>query len=426
VGLHDGVDHAARLMLENGVGALPVVDGSVPVGVVSVGQVMGGADSVVFRLFGAEGRVDPYPCYHQLRELAPLHRSVLGATLATRYRDCADVLRDPRFGKYQTQGSPPASMLNANPPDHTRLRRLVSRAFTQRRVEGLRAHITRRVDELVSAMADRGEVDVMNALAFPLPVSVIGEMLGVPPADRPQFQGLVRDSTATLELVVTAADRERARAARTVIEAYFLELFAERRARPGADLLSALIAAEEAGDTLSEEELLATVVLLFAAGFETTTNLIANGLVALLAHPDQLARLRREPQLMRAAVEELLRYDTPNHVQGRQATQDLELGGTPVAAGEIVITLLGAANRDPARYPDPDRLDVARPDAQPLSFGGGIHHCLGAPLARLECEIALSALLRRFGAIELAGTPVRRPSLALRGFVSLPVRLVPA
>ena len=416
----DTVDHAARLMLQNDATRLLVLEGGVAVGIVSTADVGGTADAVVFRLFGPE-REDPYPCYHQLRALAPLHRSALGCTLATRYDDCTAVLRDPRFAKYQTPGSPSTSMLNANPPDHTRLRGLVSRAFTPRTVEGLRGHVERRIDELLGAMADAGTVEFMEAFAFRLPVSVIGEMLGIPPEDRAQFQGLVRDSTATLEFVVTPEDRARAAAARKVIEDYFVDLFAQRRVHPTDDLVSGLLAAEEAGDKLSEGELLSTVVLLFAAGFETTTHLLGNGLVALLRNPGELERLRREPGLVRGAVDELLRYDTPNQIQGRQAATDVQLRETTVPEGEIVITLLGAANRDPGRYPDPDRLDVTRTAIQPQSFGGGIHHCLGAALARMEGELAFGALLRRFPAIELAGEPVRRPSLALRGFVSLPV-----
>jgi cytochrome P450 len=310
------------------------------------------------------------------------------------------------------------SMLVLNPPDHTRLRRLVSGAFTARRVQALRPAITRMVDDLLDAMS--GEVDFIGGFAFPLPVNVIGELLGVPTQDRAQFQSLVRDWTQVLE-VITPDVLSRADPAAATIRDYLAGLVAERRRRPGADLLSALVAAEEVGDQLSEDELLSTAALLFAAGFETTTNLLANGLVALLQHPAELGLLRERPDLAQAAVEELLRFDSPVQIVGRVVVEPVELGGITVAAGERVVAYLGAGNRDPERFTDPDRLQLNRTDNAPLSFGGGIHYCLGAPLARLEAQLALPALVRRFPRLALSGVPERRDSLSIKGFTRLPV-----
>jgi cytochrome P450 len=303
-----------------------------------------------------------------------------------------------------------------NPPDHTRLRRLVSSTFTARRVQALRPAIEAIVDDLLDRMA--GEVDFIDAFAFPLPVNVIGELLGVPEPDRAQFQTLIRDWSQVLEIITPEVLAVADPAAATV-RAYLAELVSLRRREPGPDLISALVAAEEEGDRLTEDELLTMAALLFAAGFETTTNLLANGLVAVLGSPAQAGLVHRDPV---TAVEELLRFDTPVQLVSRVAYEPVELGGVTVDAGERVVAYLGAGNRDPERFADPDRLDLARGDCAPLSFGGGIHYCLGAPLARLEAQVAFPALLRRFPQIELCGTPERRDSLAIRGYTRLPVR----
>jgi cytochrome P450 len=387
-----------------------------------------------------EGRADPYPRYAALRELAPVHRSAFGFVALTRYDDCQQLLRHSAVGKDLSGAAHSlglsdeqqaeqarfrndrSNMLTTDPPDHTRLRGLVSRAFTSRTVDGLRPSIVTLVDDLLDGFGD-GEVDIMNALAFPLPVTVIGEMLGVPAEDRSRLRPLVRTVSAVLELVVTPEALAAATKADYALEHYFADLVAERRARPRDDMLTQLIEAEDKGDQLSEGELISTAILLFAAGFETTTHLIGNGLLALLRNPDQLARLRADRTLVRPAVEELLRYDSPVQMAVRTAYDDLSFGDHRVDAGSIVLALLGAANRDPARFSDPERLDVGRSEGSPISFGGGIHFCLGAALARLEGQIVLDRLLDRFRTWELVDDePTYRDSLTLRGLVDLRVR----
>ena len=398
------------------------------------------ADALLAELVATpEGRADPYPRYAKLRELAPVHHSAFGFWALSRYEDCQQLLRHPSVGKDFSGLMPTAglseeqraaedrfrndrsNMLVTDPPDHTRLRGLVTRAFTPRTVETLRPRIVALVDELLDDFGAE-PVEVMDALAFPLPVTVIGEMLGVPPEDRAGLRPLVRAVTAILELVVTPTALAEANEANTKLEEYFAGLVAERRAHPRDDLLTKLIEAEDKGDQLSERELISTAILLFAAGFETTTHLIGNGLSALLRHPDQLARIRADRSLVRPAVEELLRYDSPVQLALRTVYEDLSIGGHEIAKGDAVLALLGAANRDPARFRDPERFDVGRDDGAPMSFGGGIHFCLGAALARLEGQIVLDRLLDRFGTIELVGDAgSHRDSLTLRGLLDLRV-----
>jgi cytochrome P450 len=311
-------------------------------------------------------------------------------------------------------------MLMANPPEHTRLRGVVSRVFTARRVAELRPAVQSIAERLLDELG--GEADFIAAVAFPYPVTVIGELLGVPASDRLGFRELVDEWTTVLELpspdVVDRAD-----AAASAIVDYFGALAAERRARPREDLISALVGAGNGhGPELSDEEIVSTAALILAAGFETTTGLLANGLVALLQHPAQAERLRREPELAKPAVDELLRYDSPVQVTyGRTATDDITVGDLRLHAGQRVITLLGAANRDPGVFHAPDELILDRDEGIPLSFGAGIHHCLGAALARLEGQIMIPALLRRFPALTLAGPPVRRDGLTIHGYRSMRV-----
>jgi len=379
---------------------------------------------------------NPYPTYHRLRAEDPVHHSPLGFWVLTRYDDVAMALRDPRFAKEAIAAvvaerlgvvAPGIglSMLDRDPPDHTRLRGLVSKAFTPRVVETLRPHIQQIVDGLLDRVEGTGSMDLIEDFAYPLPVVVICQMLGVPVEDRERFKQWGVDIARGLDAVLLPPDSEvtrRSLASRTALTNYFRALIAERRAAPRADMLSALIAAEEAGDKLREEELLATCILLLVAGHETTVNLIGNGTLALLRHPGQLRRLRETPALIQGAVEELLRYDGPVQRTARVPSEDVTLGGRTIAKGELVMPFTGAANRDPAQFPDPDRLDITRADTRHVGFGWGIHFCLGAPLARVEAQIAIGTLARRLPKLAL-GTdkPEYRPSLTLRGLTALPV-----
>ncbi|WP_206061048.1 cytochrome P450 [Nonomuraea basaltis] len=382
------------------------------------------------------GRENPYPRYDRLRRISAVVRAADGTLVVTRHADCVAVTRDPRM-RHQSPdnrlGAFPAiadwsahpalrllftSMLLRNPPDHTRLRRLVSGAFTPRRVQALRAEIARTVDDLLDGMS--GELDFMDAFALQLPVIVLGEILGVPAEDRSRFPPLVRQWTQVVE-VITPDVLSQADSAAAAIREYFISLVAERRRRPADDLLSELIAIQQADDRFSEDELLTTAGFLLGAGLETTTNLLGNGLFALLQHPEQMDLLRERPDLAPSAVDELLRFDSPTQIVPRSVAEPIELSGITITAGERVVAYLGAGNRDPHRFAEPDRLELDRTGNAPLSFGGGIHHCVGAPLGRLEAEIALPALLGRFPKIALNGVPERRDSLTFRGFTRLPV-----
>ncbi|HVJ54905.1 MAG TPA: cytochrome P450 [Aliidongia sp.] len=397
------------------------------------------APSITFNPLSPEFIRDPYPFFHQLRTMAPLFKTPMGFYLASRNEDVALILRDKRFGKnflgnMERRGGLDALkepvyasvrhwMLVADPPDHTRLRGLVVKAFTARRVEDMRPRIQAIVDETIDRIADRGRMDLIRDFAYRLPVTVICEMLGIPDADREQFLdnpgvgGRLLDPVPLSRAEIDAANENNLKQA-----AYFRGLFELRRREPGDDLTTQLVQAEEEGNKLTEEELTANIMLLFGAGHETTVNLIGNGLLALHRNPDQLDRLKRDPALIHSAIEEFLRYDSSVQLTGRSALEDVELSGVTIRKGETVLSLLGAANRDPAAYPDPDRLDIARPNVRPHSFGGGIHFCLGAQLARLEGEIAINTLLARLPDLVLddAENPDWRPTFVLRGLKSLP------
>jgi len=391
-----------------------------------------------FNPMDPEFLADPYPTYHRLRAEDPVYQSPLGFWVLTRYDDVSAVLRDPRFIKEPLAALVAArfgaevprgvglSMLDRDPPDHTRLRGLVSKAFTPRVVDGLRSRIQQIVDELITRVQAAGSMDVIEEFAYPIPVNVICEMLGVPLADHERFKGWSLDIARGLDSIWLPPDSEvprRSAASRHGINDYFRGLIAQRRASPRGDLLSALIAAEEAGDKLNEEELLATCILLLIAGHETTVNLIGNGVLALLRNPGELERLRATPGLITNAVEELLRYDGPVQRTARVASAPATIGGRTIAKGEMVMPFIGAADRDPSQFPDPDRLDLTRADNRHIAFGWGIHFCLGAPLARVEGQIAIDALVRRLPRLELmTDAPEYRQSLTLRGLKTLPVK----
>jgi len=394
------------------------------------------ANTVVEHL-GADYFSDPYSVHARLRAEHPVAQVIMpGGTpawLITGYAEARAALTDPRLLKLPKDWRPdPDSllasldlhMLNLDPPDHERLRKLVNKAFTARRVEQLRPRIEAITAGLLDDMSTQREVDLLASFAFPLPITVICELLGVPVADRDQF----RAWSATI--VADTVSPEVFQAHATAMTGYFRTLMATRRREPADDLLSALISAHDEADRLSENELLSMAFLLLIAGHETTVNLIASGVLVLLLNPGELARLRADRSLLGSAVEELLRYVNPvNNATFRFTGEPVELGGMSIGPGEVVLVALSGANRDPSRYADPERLDLGRDSGGHLAFGHGIHYCLGAPLARLEAEIAFAGLLERFGSITLAVPPSElrwRPSSLIHGLESLPVRLRPS
>ena len=395
---------------------------------------------VVYNPLSAQMAQNPYPDYARLRERSPVHRSrLLNAWVFSRYADVDTVLRNHRqFSSdpakrnltHRQQAIVPArddyTMLLLDPPNHTRLRALVNKAFTRRAVNALEPHIRGLVSSLLDDVDPAG-FDLMEALANPLPVIVIAEMLGVPAEDRARFRTWSSQRARFLEPTISPREREIATAAGQALSEYFLPIIQARRAAPEGDIVSALARAEEEGDVLTEREVLNMLRLLLVAGNETTTNLIGNGMLALLRNPDQLERLREDPSLIPGAVEELLRFDSPVQTDFRGALEDCEVNGAPVRRRENIVLLIGAANRDPAVFAEPERLDVGRSESSHISFGRGIHHCIGAPLARLEGRIVLEVLLERFASMRLlAERPAYRGGVVLRGLETLPVAAVPA
>jgi pimeloyl-[acyl-carrier protein] synthase len=399
------------------------------------------AESIVYNPYLPGVLADPYLHYADLRSEAPVHWSPVGFWVFARYADGASILADRSFAmteprewstaatfQYETPAldrvidSLSRMMLFKNPPDHTRLRGLVSKAFTARAIEGLRGRVREIVGELLSAVREARRMDLFADFAYPLPAMVIAEMLGVPAEDRGRFRAWSRDLAPTIDPMILPDQLERAAAAIDQFADYFSHLIAARRAEPCADLLSAMIAAEEHGDKLSQDELVANAMLLLNAGHETTTNLIGNGTLALLRHPDQLELLRRNPTLLPGAIEELLRYDSPVQMTGRSARTERVVGGAKIEAGQPVVVLIGSANRDPERFADAERLDVRRADDEHLSFGGGSHYCLGASLARLEGQIAIGAIASELPMLRHATEELEwRETLTLRGLKALPV-----
>jgi cytochrome P450 len=398
------------------------------------------ADELLHRLLATtEGQSDPYPLYRALRVAAPVHRSELdGMWYASGFAAARRILLDPCFGKaprltVRRHGVPEErvqmaerrpirpSMITANPPEHARLRGAAKGAFIPTRIESIRSRIASLVEDRLDHLAAMGTADVMAELAGPLPLTVIGELLGVPEQDRAEFRRLVLAMLSADDPHQPPEAAERAEAASIQIEKYLRDLVNARRACLGDDVLSMLVERHDGG-TLAAAELTATVFLLLAAGIFTTTNLIGNGLLALVQHPTQMNRLWADPDIIEPAVEEMLRYDTPVQLIVRHVLSDAKVEGASLKQGETVVVLLGAANHDPASFPQPDRFDVGRPDNGHLSFAWGSHFCLGARLARLEAQLVFSGLRARFSRLELAGEPVRRPGLALRGLEALPLR----
>jgi cytochrome P450 len=377
---------------------------------------------------------DPYPTFTRLRHETPLlWHAPTGQYLALTYALCNGVLRDRRFGRLWHDKEPgerfePFNNLHRNqmmenePPDHTRLRSLVAKAFARGHVERLRPRVQELAGALLEKVAEAGEFDLIEDFAEPLPVAVIAELLGIPETDRhllrPWSQHIVRmyeygRDTAIEDAAVTAAAE---------FGEYMHDLALKRRADPHDDLVSHLALAEERGQTLSDDELVASAILLLNAGHEASVNAFGNGVVTLLDRPDQLQRLRADDQLVPTALEEMIRYDAPLQLFERTAREDMQMGEVTVQEGEKVAALLGSANRDPAAFEEADRFDIARAPNHHVGFGAGLHHCLGAPLARMELQISLPMLLHRFPRLEPAAPPVRRPTFVLRGYVSVPLR----
>ncbi len=397
-----------------------------------------------------EFRANPYPYYDMMRMGAPIfYLDSWNMWFCTRHEDCTALMRDNRLGheilrvtteeeaqlnkiddlpeSHQKRAKMQAKwMLFRDPPSHTRLRGLVHKAFSPRMVNKLQRHIEAWSDQLLDAALARGTFDLIEDFAIPLPVQVIAEMLGVPLADRPMFKQWSDDLAGTLDLVGDDPDLwERAANASAEFDVYFRKLIAQRRAASKDDLLTALVQAEDAGDTLTEEELIATCILLLIAGHETTVNLIGNGMLALFQHPDQMEKLKADPELVKNAVEEFLRYDSPVQMTRRWVLEPFEYKGNHFKVGQQVGIIFAAANRDPDMFDDPTALDITRPNANKhMAFGNGIHFCLGAPLARLEGQIAFNKLLAKMPNIALVPDAeiVHRKQYILRGVKSLHVR----
>lgn len=401
----------------------------------------------IFNPLTSEFRANPYPIYQQMRDSGKVLRFDERVPFIVGHWDvCEGLMKDPRFGRGKMDDMTPEEreaymnlwtenirplveiqadwMLFRDPPNHTRLRGLVNKAFTPRIINNLDHHIRDVADNLLDSIQAQGTMDIMADYAMPLPVVVIATMLGIPPEDRHIFVQWSQDMFVINDLVnLTMANFERAGKAAIMMSDYFEHLIAKKRATPADDLLSNLIAVEEVGDKLSHNELIATSILLLTAGYETTLNLLGNGMLALLQHPEQLALLKAQPNLMRSAVEELLRYDGPVHITSRTAREDVTLHGTEIKRGQIVALILASANRDPARFNNPDTLDITRDEGSPLSFGHGIHYCLGAPLARMETAIAFETLFRRLPNIALIDeTPDWSSKVAFHGLNTLHVK----
>ena len=411
---------------------------------------LGAAKPFKFNPFDREFHADPYPTYHRLRSEEPVHRSagIGGNWILTRYTDANAVLRNPLFcanplpkrikdknDYFQEKLKNLNSLVLASsnffffldPPDHTRLRKLVSKAFAPVVVERMRPTIQEIVDELIDKVWDKGSMDIISDLACPLPVMVIARMLGIPLEHYSKLHRWSNDLSRLLDPLVSLEAYEYMNQVAEEFIEYFRSLIAEREKNPKEDLISNLIKAREEGDHLSEDEQVSIIMLLFVTGEETTVNTIGNGILALLRHPDQMEKLKQEPTIVQSAVEEILRYDSPVQQTARVATEDVQIGGKTIHRGEVIFVSLGAANRDPAEFPEPDRLDITRAEKHHLAFGDGIHYCLGAALARAQSQIAINTLVQRLPDLKLASDKLEwRQHIALRGLKALPVTFMPS
>lgn len=393
-------------------------------------------------MFPPEMRTDPYPIYRQLRENAPIFDTGQDLWLVTSYEHAYALLRDPRSSKnlrnmddYENRmelagrTAPMRALLEQlmsfnDAPDHTRIRGRFQRAFSPRLVQRLRDHATEIAEDLLGRAPADGEIDLVADFAWQFPLVLVAEMLGVPTSDRERFHAWSRDLAPAFELVASPEVGETALRAAGEFVAYFEELLAERERAPQNDLVSGLLNAEGDADRLSEKEMVVNLILILAAGHETVMNLIGNGTLALLRHPDQLELLRSRPELLDDAVEELMRYDCPIQLTTRIATEEIEMAGQTIPKGARMAISLAAANRDPDRFPDPDRLDLTRGDRNHLALGGGVHYCLGNALARIEAAVAFRTLLDRYERIELVTETVEyRDTVLLRGVKALPLRV---
>lgn len=390
---------------------------------------------------------NPHPFFHGLRSADPVHWSpVFQLWVLTRYADCVAALRDPRLScsprswhNYEkhllrengADGSAQAAvakhfMLQIDPPDHTRLRALVSKAFTPRVVEALSPSVQAIVDDMLGAVLPRGEMEVVADLAYPLPIRVIGRLLGTPPEDDGRIKDWSARQLPAFGPAVSGAQLRQINATAAEFGAYFRELIDKRRRNPQTDLLDALIAARDGANKLSDDELVSTCILLVAAGHVTTVQVIAKGMLLLLRNPDQLARLKAEPALIDSAVEEMMRCEAPLQVVGRAALEDLEIGGKTIGKGQMLLVSMVAANRDPEQFPEPDRFDLARTPNRHIAFGYGEHFCAGAPLARLEARIAIRSMVERLDHLQLTDAPIEHDrGLLLRALKALSIRFTP-
>lgn len=399
-------------------------------------------DEILFNPFDPNFRINPYPIYERLRTEDPIHKTPFEAWVLSKYSNCTALLHDPRTSSDERNATQFRNFIEANgnpygddwerrrpflfmdPPDHTRLRGLVSKAFTPRVVENLRPIIRELVNGLLNRAAGKGRMEVIEDFAYALPVTVISDMLGVPSEDHEIFKDWSRELARSLdpELVLPPEVVEKRQKAVTSFRDYFSNLIAERRSAPKHDLLSGLIEAEESGDSLTTEELITTCVLLLIAGHETTVNLIGNGILNLLRNPSELAKLRENREVAKTAVEEVLRFDPPVQMTGRVALEDIEIGTETIRKGQQAIVLLASANRDPDQFPDADSFDVTRKPNAHLAFSMGIHFCLGAYLARVEGQIALGEFAARVRDPALEkDVPEYKENVVLRGLASLPV-----